>query len=80
MKTRVAVQETKIREHMLRNNVSISSLAKQVGVNQKTLRNFIKGEAAPDIYTAILMADALLVRDVRQLWSVQVVELDLDSE
>lgn len=80
MKERVAVQESRLLEHMQRLGVSVRSLAQRVGIKQETLRRFIKGETSPNMYTGILIADALLVKDVRQIWSVQIVNVDIDTE
>lgn len=60
---------------MLRSHVPIKRLARSVGVTQDSIRKYMRGESDPNVYTALLIAEALLC-DVSQLWSVEIIEVE----
>lgn len=46
-------------------------VAQKVGISLMSYRRYEYGERLPDVKTAIRIADALGVADVRTLWSIE---------
>lgn len=71
---RYQVQTSYLKEHVDRHGIGVSTLATILGVNQKRMRQILKGDASPNVYEAVILADVLFVKDIRTLWDVKIVE------
>ena len=71
---RYQVRTTKLQEHADRHGISTKTLARLIGVEEPKMRKILKGVKAPDVYEAILLADILLIKDLRDLWEVRILE------
>lgn len=71
---RFQVRETNLRKAVRMHGVSVQALSRALGVKDRTIQKFLRGEKDPDVFEAILLADILLVKDLRSLWNVTVLE------
>lgn len=55
----------RLSEEMERKGVSVQDLAKKLGKNEKTIRNYKNGETLPDIGTFVKLCEVL---DTDEMW------------
>jgi ribosome-binding protein aMBF1 (putative translation factor) len=71
---RYQMRETNLKKETGIHGISVRSLAKYLGVRESKIRNFLSGKQAPNIYEAILLADLLYIKDLRNIWKVTILE------